>query len=291
MGASHAGDLPVDQEALPVSQLVGALYRKFEGRPALVVGGGPSAPAQYAEVISALHNPVVVSANGHAAKLGLQPDFVVCKDHQHTETKELMEPALRAIGAPLVSRHYWADYRLSGWPIQGNSGMMALGFAVMLGCRPVVPIGFDCYQNGTYFHDLTAKNISIGLRESMWESRYQRFARRLEGASIRPLAGPLCKHYPRFNPAGDNAPYHMPLALRPYETQRATWVRALRPFLIKGESSGEVPVGWVLPLDDAELRHAQAGGHVEILDSAPPPVVSSCAQATAAEGSSPNPFG
>jgi hypothetical protein len=234
---------------------------------------------------------VVISANGHAAKLGLKPDFVVCKDHRHTETKELMEPALRALGAPLVSRHYWADYRLTGWPIQGNSGMMALGFAVMLGCRPVVPIGFDCYQNGTYFHDLHAKNVSHGLRPSMWDSRYQRFARRLEGAPIRPLAGQLCKVYPRFNPAELFAQPHMPVALQSYATLRATWVRALKPFMLRGETSSEVPVGRVLPVDSAELAHAMTGGNVEILDRQGPDVVSSCAKATAAEGSPPSPFG
>ncbi len=252
MGAAHAGHLAVDQEALPVAQLAGALYRKFEGRPAIVVGGGPSAPAQYAEVISALHNPVVISANGHAAKLGLKPDFVVCKDHRHTETKELMEPALRALGAPLVSRHYWADYRLTGWPIQGNSD---------------------------------------GLRPSMWDSRYQRFARRLEGAPIRPLAGQLCKVYPRFNPAELFAQPHMPVALQSYATLRATWVRALKPFMLRGETSSEVPVGRVLPVDSAELAHAMTGGNVEILDRQGPDVVSSCAKATAAEGSPPSPFG
>jgi hypothetical protein len=281
----------VDQEALPVATLAGTLYRKFEGRHAIVVGGGPSAPRQYAEVISALDNPLVISANGHAAKLGLKPDFIVCKDHRHTETRELMEPGLRALGAPIVSRNYWADYRLTGWPIQGNSGMQALGFAVMLGCRPVVPIGFDCYQNGTYFHDPLAKNVSLGLRPSMWDSRYQKFARRLEGAPIRPLEGQLCKVYPRFNPVEQYAQPHMPVALRAYETVRVAWVRARHPFMLRGEKQIQVPAGYVLPVDEEELLHARRGGHVEILDSEPRPMVSSCAQATAAEGSPPSPLG
>ena len=291
MGRAHAADLPVDPQALRVGELAGTLYRKYEGRPALVIGGGPSTPAQYAEVISALHNPVVISANGHAARLGVRPDFIVCKDHVHTETKQLMEPALRELRTPIVSRHYWADYRLSDWPIQGNSGMMGLGFAVMLGCAPVVPIGFDCYQNGTYFHDPVAKNVSLGLRADHWRARYVRFSRRLEGAVIRPLGGPLLRVFSRFDSAERYPPYHMPVALRQYETQRTTWVRALHPFMLRNEKLVEVPTDRVLPVDDAELRHALLGGHVEILDSAPASVVSSCAQATAVEGSTPSPFG
>jgi hypothetical protein len=291
VGSPYPADVPVGDETLPVATLAGTLYRAFEGRPALVVGGGPSAPAEYSFATAWLPRPLIVSANGHAAKLGAYPDFIVCKDHRHTETGELMEGLLRPIGAPIVSRHYWADYRLTGWPIQGNSGLMALGFAVMLGCRPVIPVGFDCYQNGTYFHAPDAKNVSVGLRETIWDSRMKRLAGRLEGAPIRPLAGPLSRVFPRFDPTERFARFHMPVALEAYEQVSSTWVRVLRPFQLRGEKTVEVPAGRVLPVDGAELRAALLGGHVEILDSAPAPVVSSCAQATAVEGSTPSPFG
>src|SRR5574343_701570 len=94
LGAAHARDVALGHEALPMSALVSDLYRRHQDRLAIVVGGGPSAPEQL-EKIGGLSSPIVISANGHANKLGLVTDYVVCKDHTHTETKALMEPQLR----------------------------------------------------------------------------------------------------------------------------------------------------------------------------------------------------
>jgi hypothetical protein len=254
----------VDKHPLPVGRLVSALYRAYEGRPAIVVGGGPSAPAQLEQLRHL--DAVVISANAHAWKLGLGAHYIACKDHKHTESKLEMEGLLRPYGVPIVSRHHWADYRLAQWPIQGNSGQIALGLAVLMGCRPVIPIGFDCYQSGTYFHDADAKNVSNGLRPTMWTMRYRRMAGKLEMSPIRVFPGPLRDAFlPLDAPLG---PFHMPVSLQRYETMRTYFVRSLQPFSAKNDGNVTVPEGYTFPVDEAECRHYREAGCVEIVDSA-----------------------
>jgi hypothetical protein len=275
----------VGEGPLQVKTLVSTLYRAFENRAAIVVGGGPSAPEQLAALGDIA--PVVISANGHAVKLGLTPDFIVCKDHVHTETKELMEPALRAIGAPIVSRQYWADYRLPEWPVQGNSGMMALGFAILLGCRPVIPIGFDCYQTGTYFHAPDAPNVSRGLRSSMWDQRYRRLAAKLECSPIRALDGVLTRHFPHYSPNENFGVFHMPVALRAYKGMPVRYVRALNDAALNHDLKIAVPPGTVVAVSPSEQVLMLRRGCVEIVDSGGRDMVISRLQATADEGVDP----
>lgn len=284
MGAAHASDVALGHEALPMSALVSDLYRRHQDRLAIVVGGGPSAPEQL-EKIGGLSSPIVISANGHANKLGLVTDYVVCKDHTHTETKALMEPQLRTLNAPIASRHHWADYRLGNWPVQGNSGMMALGLAALLGCRPIIPIGFDCYQGATYFHDPEAKNVSQGLRESHWRSRYQRLSARLLGACIRPLDGFLTSVFPIFDPQEPLGRFCMPPALRVYENAITYRVKALRDFHAKYDPRVVIPKGYEFPMDSFEFAYYGTRLRcVGILDSAEGAMLSSAVQATAPRG-------
>jgi hypothetical protein len=195
----------------------------------------------------------VFSANGHAQKLNVRADYIVCKDHTHTETRERMEPLLRPLGVPIIARHYWADYRLPFWPIQGNSGMMALGVAALAGCAPIFPIGFDCYQNGTYFHDPGAKNVSRGLRDSLWRSRYQRLQAKLLTADIRllersPLSVAFPQHTPGMAPRGE-----IPPVFDAYRGMQTHYGRALRAFPMRQDPLTEVPKGIVFAMSGEEL--------------------------------------
>lgn len=272
MGRENEGDVAVGESALPVGRLVSDLYNLFPGRPAIVVGGGPSAPDQTAQLAPIHRGMVVISANAHAAKLGLRPDFIVCKDHRHTETKELMEHTLRneGRGAPIVARHYWADYRLPRWPIQGNSGLMALGFAALLGCEPIFPVGFDCYQGATYFHEHNAKNVSHGLRDSVWRSRAQRIAAKLATADIRLLGpSPLSAAFRQHNPLEPPRGHGIPPVLHFYAGMQTHYARARVPFAMRQDPSAEVPVGRIVPMDAEELAYHVRMDHVEIVDRAP----------------------
>lgn len=291
MGRAHEADVAVDQHALPVKRLIADLYGSAVRRPAIVVGGGPSAPAQLELLRPLLDTAAILSANGHAWKLGLGAHYVVCKDNRHTETGELMEPRLRPFGAPIIGRHYWADYRLPRWPVQGNSGMMALGVAALMGCAPIFPIGFDCYQNGTYFHDPDAKNVSRGLRDSLWRSRYQRLRAKLVTADIRLLdASPLSVSFPRYVP-GEPPRGQIPPVFDFYRGMQTHYGRATRTFPQKQDPQVEVPAGTVFAMDGEELAFYRRTHCVEPVDNAAASGVQLCAQATAAEGSTPDPQG
>lgn len=181
---------------------VESLYAKHLGRPVIVIGGGPSAPSQLAYVLARLRgDPVYIFANDHGFKLGLVPDYIVCKDEVHTETKERMEPRLRAHGNyPILARYPWADIVLTNWPTQGNSGQLAIAVAALVGGTPIIPVGIDCYQQGTYFHSPNEKNVSGGRRESLWRSSMTRMMLRLEGAVIRPPDGILALMFRKYDP-------------------------------------------------------------------------------------------
>lgn len=83
----------------------------------------------------------VLSANSHGCRLPKKwrrpVDFIVAKDHYHTTTKLRMEPQLREYGVPIISRQFWADYRMLDWNLQGNSGLTAIAVAAALGANRV----------------------------------------------------------------------------------------------------------------------------------------------------------
>ncbi len=268
MGRENEGDVAVGARALPIGRLASDLYARHLRRPAVVIGGGPSAP-RLLELLRPIHRDmVVISANAHAWRLGLNADYIVCKDNVHTETKQFMEPLLRGYEAPIIARHYWADYRLPQWPIQGNSGQMALGVAALMGCSPIFPIGFDCYQTGTYFHDLTAKNVSRGIRDSQWRTRYQRLAAKLVTADIRLLEpSPLTAAFPLYDPHAAPRDWCIPPVLAPYRTMQTYYGRARHPFPMKHEAGVEVPTGYVFPMDADELAFYTRTDHIDLVDN------------------------
>lgn len=270
MGRADEGDVSMDSRPLPVGRLCSDLYAKYVRRPAILVGGGPSAPQQLEQLKHLLDEAIVLSANGHAWSLGLGAHYIVCKDHQHTETKQLMEPALRAFRTPIIARHHWADYRLPRWPIQGNSGMMALGVAALMGCAPIFPIGFDCYQGATYFHTPDEKNVSQGIRDSAWRSRYMRLGAKLATADIRLLGprSPLDAAFKRHDSREALKDWCIPPVLQIYRDMQTYYGRAKRDFPLKHEPSVQVPEGYVFPMDREEFGHYQRSDSVDLVDNA-----------------------
>lgn len=232
-----------DRRIVPHGALVSALRGCALGQPIVVFGGGPSAPGDWAAVEHL--RPLVVGANGHAARLGVRPHYIVCKDDRHTNTKERMEDVLRPIGAPIIGPHWWADYRMAKWPMQGNSGQVAIGVAAFMGGVPIIPIGFDCYQGPTYFHSDMPDNPSHGRKLALWSSTISRLALRLPGACIRPLRGPLTQAFRRYDPAER--------FLEPAIPERFDILRSQVPHHVKVIQPGlGPPVDWVYAMTAEE---------------------------------------
>ncbi len=248
--------------------LVSALYGAHTGRQILVVGGGPSAPSQLRQL--SLDNLIVISANAHAFKLGLTPDYIVCKDHQHTETKQFMEPALRPYGVPIVTRNHWGDFRIPHWPAQGNSGAMAIGLAALMGASLIVPIGMDGYQAGTYFHDLDAPNVSAGRPSGHWKSRFDRLRARLDGAVIRPVDGLMLQTFPAYKPGALLPKARIPFAFEMYKDMKAYHVAALPNCRELFDPRVEIPLGFVFPASADEARKLFNANRAVIPGDVPP---------------------
>lgn len=225
---------------------------RHRGQPILVIGGGPSVLTDIEKVPGA-RDMVCVSANAHGFKVpGVKPSYIVSNDHIHTQTKELMAPMLRKFGVPIVARHWWADYRMTEWISKGNSGMNAIGVAALLGGWPVIPLGIDCFQKLTYFHSPVETNVSLGRPVGYWERRLKRMWSHLRGACVRPVSGPLCKEYRRYDPGEALPEFVVPDEFKPYEGQKAYRVRTLKAFQDPHDPRVTIPAGVELAVSDIQ---------------------------------------
>jgi len=252
----------MDSHVLPTRRTVIDLYARHFGAPILVVGGGPSAPKQLLDIALEFNvkSMVTISANAHAFKLDLSVDYIVCKDHEHTETKQPMQGLLSQYHRAIVARHYWADYRMQRWPTQGNSGMLAISLAAMMGGRPIIPIGIDGFQNGTYFHDLDSKNVSSGRREGHWKSRFDRLALRLKGAVIRSPGGFLNSVFKRYDRREALPAAEIPEIFRYLREAKPCYVKTLRDFTTPQDRQVTVPADYILASDDVEAGQLERLG-------------------------------
>jgi hypothetical protein len=196
--------------------LLAELALRHAGRPIAVLGGGPSLPEQLAQLPA---DAVCISANQHGALLHPCRYIVALDD---------IEDRLRPHGLPIISPRRWADYRVQDFGTwKGNSGLLGLYVAWVLGGHPIIAAGMDCYTGGTYFHDAEAPSSSRDKQPQFFQER----ARGIPlpaSAAVRIVGdGPLTAVWPRYRPDEQFPAYRPPPRLRV--------MRALLP----------VPVRWI----------------------------------------------
>lgn len=162
--------------------------------PAVVLGGAPSLPAQL-EQCPPRGEAVYLSANDHGARL-TACDYLVCHD-QRDSRGDPMERTLRAFGAPIVSRHIFADYRIMG-SVVPDTGIETAWVARLLGCAPIYICGIECFSGqGTYHHDPAARSngfrIGLDTHLSRWRETLERYP-----AEYRAMGGPLAERLPTW---------------------------------------------------------------------------------------------
>jgi hypothetical protein len=123
----------------------------YKGRPAAVLGGGPSLPGDIARLPE---NCLLIAVNYHAFHL-VKPDFMVYNDSP--EGDSILEEAVRQHQAVMVSPDPSSDVTFDVPVWTGfYSSNTAAWFALWLGCDPVILCGMDCYQGErVYFHPYT----------------------------------------------------------------------------------------------------------------------------------------
>lgn len=127
-------------------------YRdRYKGRPAAVLGGGPSLPGDMARLPK---DCLLIAVNDHAFRI-CEPNFMVYND------RPIDFPDLGAAiyACPSTTIRVSPDptsdviFDVDVW-IGFYSSNLATWFACWMGCDPVILCGMDCYQGERkYFHD------------------------------------------------------------------------------------------------------------------------------------------
>lgn len=237
---------------MATQELITALFDRWYGQPALVIGGGPSVLTD-PQVEPAL----VISANDHASKQArYSADLWVNMDQQDCLTKLPMVQRMRAPGRIVVNKFAWADYRLGDFPVGLNSGLAAVVVAAALGCNPIYTTGIDCWSTGrAYFHDMKGQKPSPARMSRFMRRDLRRFANEVAGANLRPLSGPLKEIFP---PRDDCPVYRATSYRRHMLKQKAVHVRVHREFSLA--STDRAPVGAIIALTEREAAHPIAQG-------------------------------
>lgn len=181
--------------ARPLADLIGA----HAGRPAFVMGGGESLPA---DLERAPRDCIYISANQHGCILRAC-DYIVAIDlfgARKLKMPDGSERTLRSFGVPVISvRREDADIRIFEKPT-ANSGASGAWVAWAFGCAPILIGGMDCYTGGTYFHDRKAVSTGKAVPLSGHKGRWETMLKVAPGAMIRAMSGPLIGLFPAYDP-------------------------------------------------------------------------------------------
>ncbi len=118
----------------------------YRGRPAAILGGGPSLPNDMARLPK---DCLLIAVNYHYELLtGRAPDYMVFNDHPDEITNPLFGEFVASTHAVRVSptpKHTDVLFDVDAWTGFYSSNTAAW-FALWMGCAPVIMCGMDCYQ-------------------------------------------------------------------------------------------------------------------------------------------------
>lgn len=140
----------IQEAAMTEKMRMSELREKYAGRPAAVLGGGPSLPGDMQRLPEGC---LLIAVNHHAFQL-CRPDYIVYNDHPEAWPDELRELIERG-AATRVSPEPTSDviFDVPVWTGFYSSNT-ATWFALWCGCDPVLLCGMDCYQGERkYFHE------------------------------------------------------------------------------------------------------------------------------------------
>jgi hypothetical protein len=235
------------------------------GVPALVIGGGPSAPQQFAEAMYDLPNGTIrLSANQHGCLL-TRCDYIVAVDgHINAERfkrQDGSEYGIRDFGVPIIAPKAWADYRIFN-QVLPSSGVMAAWLAWIMGCAPIVLAGIDLYDGGTYFHDVKAESTGHRLAADQHLERWAKLKLIAEGAAFRAMGGRLLELFPRFR-RGERVEFSVPDSAK--LRTAVSGVEVEFKFDWEASKSEAFKAGMIVELTSAEARLAVASKAARML--------------------------
>lgn len=167
-----------------------ALENVHWGRPAAVLGGGPSLPGDMARLPDGC---LLIAVNEHASQICM-PDYLVFNDDpvQHAELIKV----LNTTQAMRVSEHQdYSDVEMDVHPWSFcYSSTMAAWLACWMGCNPVILCGMDCYQGDqVYFHphegSVPACDFDLDFHLRPWKEEAPNKLPHVE--RVKAMSGPL----------------------------------------------------------------------------------------------------
>lgn len=119
------------------------LKDRHKGRPAVVLGAGPSLPGQLGMIPE---GAVKIAVNERPSKL-VECDYIVFCDY---DTPLLLD----GLNGERITPYAGFDYRVDGsvW-FNGSSSHTAAYMACFMGCEPVILMGMDLYQGEKEYFD------------------------------------------------------------------------------------------------------------------------------------------
>ncbi len=177
------------------------LRNQYAGRPAAILGGGPSLPDDLKRVPS---NALMIAVNYHGfyhCPEDHQPAFMVYNDVP--ETNPLQVLAVQEHKAIHVSPEPTSDVEFDVPDVWTGffSSNTAAWFALWIGCDPVILCGMDCYQGpvkhcppSTYHSEMFEMPLDFYTRPWTEEGLH-----RLPNVErLRVMSGPLTDIFPAY---------------------------------------------------------------------------------------------
>jgi len=183
------------EEGRLIMQSYAILQDKHKGRPAVILGAGPSLPAQLETIPK---DAVLLSVNDRPAKF-VKCDYIIFLD-------ENTGPFVEGLPGKRVSLfEQYSDYMIEHVMWKGSlSGMTAMYLACFMGCAPVILAGFDCYQGDHQYFDEAPGEPFIGGGVLQWSlDQHLKEWRRAAGLCpnsevVRAAGGPLVEVFGRY---------------------------------------------------------------------------------------------
>jgi hypothetical protein len=184
-----------------MAELMSSYKDKFKGRPAAILGGGPSLPNDMDKLPKGC---LLIAVNFHYHLWsGKHPDFMVYNDH--LEADDILRAEVEATEAIRVSPYGPTsdiEFDVEHWSGFYSSNTAAW-FALWMGCNPVILCGMDCYQGAeVYCHefqrDVGPAHYPLEAHLRPWIEEGLKLLPHVERVKV--MSGPLASIFGAFQP-------------------------------------------------------------------------------------------
>jgi hypothetical protein len=245
-------------------------------RPAIILGGAPCLLPDLEKIPKPLlEEALKFSANEHGARV-LPVDWCVSGDRNHQVTGESMYSRVRQFHAGNILTQHFVEgttrlHTWNQWKFPASSGHMAILWAWLLNCSPIIVCGIEHYTGKTYHHDPAAKSSGLTKTADRHMDGFKKLFFQIQPSTIRAVSGPLARVTGTFRPGE-----HLPVMGRLHHRREVYWHQSFawfefleshsltkvgpqsfkvgdRAFLTETEAKDGIKFGWLRKIPDVQL--------------------------------------